>query len=165
MTSAGMTSDRRTDDEQRPDDLDEGFDLFLAGIRTSLPGVQVLVAFLLVLPLQAGFDETDDVERVVFLTSFVTSVLSAGLLIAPSVHQRVRAPLTGMERRSDGHVAVALWMSIVGTALAVIPLTGVTYLATSFVFDGGWALATSGTVATVLIVTWFVIPLSWGSEP
>lgn len=144
--------------------LDERFDFFLAGIRTSLPGVQVLIAFLLVLPLQAGFDDTDDVERVVYLTSFVTSVLSAGLLIAPSVHQRVRAPITGLERRDRNHVAVAVWMSIVGTALAVIPLAGVTFLATSFVFDGWLSIATTATVAVVLVVTWFVVPLSWGTE-
>lgn len=53
------------------EDLSDDFEVFLAGVRTSLPGSRVLVAFLLVLPLQAGFGETDEVEQGVFLVSFM----------------------------------------------------------------------------------------------
>ena len=50
------------DDSKEPD-ADEQFSALLEGLRATLPGVEVLFGFLLVLPFQQGFAKLDAVEK------------------------------------------------------------------------------------------------------
>ena len=58
-------------------------------IRVALPGVQVLFAFLLILPFQQSFETTNDLERALFLTALLASAGAAAMLIAPSIYHRL----------------------------------------------------------------------------
>src|SRR5688572_8788706 len=71
--------------------VDNAFRALLEGLRTTLPGVQVMLAFLLVLPVQHDFNDFESAQRVMFMTALLTAALSTVLLVAPSAHQRVRA--------------------------------------------------------------------------
>nr|MDP9494734.1 DUF6328 family protein [Actinomycetota bacterium] len=62
-------------------DVDDAFRAFLEGLRTTLPGVQVLFAFLLILPLQESFHDLARAERVAFYIAFFGSALASILLI------------------------------------------------------------------------------------
>ncbi len=58
-------------------------------LRVILPGVQVLFAFLLMVPFTQRFPDLDDLETgVLFMTLLCTAVATA-LLIAPSAHHRI----------------------------------------------------------------------------
>lgn len=145
--------------ERDPQDVDDQFRAVLEGLRTTIPGVMVLFSFLLILPLQSSFPEISTSNTAVFYTAFVSAALSSVLLIAPSVHQRVRAPISGIRRTSLEHVMSATKIAIVGTVLFLISISAVVYLVSSIVFADSFA-AVATTVTTVIAGwAWFYVPL------
>ena len=143
----------------KSDDVDEQFLAFMEGLRTTLPGVQVLFAFLLILPFQASFGDITGLEKRVYYAAFVTAALATVLLIAPSVHQRVRAHHTTVARRHPDHLQSAVRIANVGTSLAVVALSASAYLASSIVFNNLLAVAGAVVLASVAGYTWFFLPL------
>lgn len=144
------------------DEVDEQFRSFMEGLRTTLPGVQVLFAFLLVLPFQGSFADITGLEQRVYYTAFLTAALATVLLIAPSVHQRVRANRTTVARRHPGHLRSAVHIANVGTVLAVVALAASAYLVSSIVFGNLLAVTASVVVAAAAGYSWFYLPMvSW----
>lgn len=142
-----------------PQEVDDQFRAVLEGLRTTIPGVMVLFSFLLILPLQSSFTEISTADTAVFYTAFLSAALSSVLLIAPSVHQRVRAPISGIRRTTIEHVMTATRIAIVGTVLFLISISAVVYLVSSVVFVN--SVATIATTATVVVAawSWFWVPL------
>lgn len=151
------------DPEQREaiedNEVDDAFRAVMEGLRTTLPGVQVLFAFLLTLPLQAAFTDLDPVDRRVFYVAFASSALASVLLITPSVHQRIRAPISGLRRRTPRHVYVAIRIANVGTVFAAVAVASSVYLVTSLVFGDGAGAVAAGVIAGVVAWAWFYLPL------
>ncbi|MDW3221105.1 MAG: DUF6328 family protein [Acidimicrobiales bacterium] len=141
------------------DDVDEQFLALLEGLRTSLPGVQVLFAFLLTAPLQGKFSELSDGQRGVFATAFYAAGLSSVLLIAPSVHQRMRAPISGIRRRTRRHVVVATWLTIVGTGFMGVAVAATTYLVSDLVFGTATSVLATTVLSSTLVWSWVYLPL------
>jgi hypothetical protein len=131
----------------------------MEGLRTTLPGVQVLFAFLLVLPLQAEFSSISDIEKVAYYISFFGSAMASILLIAPSAHQRLRAPITGLERRSERHLHVAVNLTIAGTIIFSIALGAAVFLISSLTLTDSMAIAATIAVVAITAWSWFYIPL------
>ncbi len=140
-------------------DVDDQFRALLEGLRTTLPGVQVLFAFLLTLPFQAAFAEIRDVERVAYYMAFFGSAIASVLLIAPSAHQRLRAPITGMTRRSSRHLRITVLITIVGTVVFAVALAAAVFLISTLVLTDNVAVAATAAVVAVLIWSWFYVPL------
>ena len=61
----------------------------LQELRVVLPGVQVLVAFLLTVPFAQRFPELDDWGRRAYGVSLIASMLSVICLLTPTVYHRV----------------------------------------------------------------------------
>lgn len=139
--------------------VDDRFRSLMEGLRTTLPGAQVLVAFLLVLPLQAEFNTLGDIELAAYYTAFAAALLASVLLIAPSVHQRVRSPVSGLTRQTEAHLDAAVRLTIVGTALLLVALTCVAYLVTSLIANDVAAVAAAAIIAATAGYTWFYQPL------
>ncbi len=151
---------RITSDKIRSENsVDERFRSLMEGLRTTLPGAQVLVAFLLVLPVQAEFSLLSTVDLVAYYTAFAAAMLASVLLIAPSVHQRVRSPISGVTRGKERHLQVAVRLTIAGTVLLMVALTSVTYLVTSLVGTGIAAAVSAAVLAAVAGYAWFYQPL------
>lgn len=151
-----------SDDASAHDDrgtVDDQFRALMEGLRTTIPGVMVLFAFLLTLPLQAPFDEIGGVGTTFYYVAFLSSALAAILLIAPSVHQRVRAPVSGIRRREIQHVMVAARLAIAGTVLFLVSISASVYLVTSLVLDDIPASVATALVAAVAGWSWFYVPL------
>jgi hypothetical protein len=140
-------------------DVDDQFRSLMEGLRTTLPGVQVLFAFLLVLPLQAEFTGISDAEKVAYYVSFFGSAMASVLLIAPSAHQRLRAPITGLERRSERHIDVAVNLGIAGTIIFAIALAAAVYLISSLTLTNSFAIAATVAVGAITVWSWFYLPL------
>jgi hypothetical protein len=158
----GADTDRRVDqvdEADEVDDVDEQFRSLLEGLRTSLPGVQVLFAFLLTAPLQGRFEEFDQLERAAFGIAFYSSGLASILLIAPSVHQRMRAPATGVARHSRRHLLFTIWITIVGTVVMGVAIVATTFVVSSFVFGHGAAYTTGSLIAGAAAWAWWFVPL------
>lgn len=155
---SASTDVRPIDSGDQDDEIDEQFQALLAGLRTSLPGVQVLFAFLLTAPFQTSFSELTGASRAAFTAAFFASGTASVLLIAPSVHQRLRAPASGLRRKSKRHLIIATWVTIAGTFAMGIAIVATVFLVTSVVFDQRPALAASGVIAVVLGWSWLYLP-------
>lgn len=141
------------------EEVDDQFRSIMEGLRTTIPGVMVLFSFLLLLPLQTPFEDLSDVNEVIFYVAFTSAAIASVLLIAPSVHQRVRAPISGIKRRSRSHVMYATKVALAGTVAFLVSIVAVVYLVSSLVFHD--LLAVSATVITTAIAAWawFYLPL------
>jgi hypothetical protein len=145
--------------EHSPEEVDDQFRALMEGLRTTIPGVMVLFSFLLVLPLQSAFPEISLLNTIVFYVAFGSAALASILLIAPSVHQRVRAPISGIKRRTWSHVLYATKLAIAGTVAFMVAITAVVYLVSSLVYNDPLAIGATVVVATVASWAWFYLPL------
>lgn len=78
---------RHGDDQH---DLDRELDELLAELRVVLPGVTVLVAFLLTVPFTARFQDLGPFDRATYFTAFLATALAIVLLIGESAYHRLR---------------------------------------------------------------------------
>jgi hypothetical protein len=147
------------DDAEGVSDADERFRSLMEGIRTTLPGVQVLFGFLLAIPFQTRITALTTLQQRIYLVAFVGSALSSLLLIAPSVHQRVRAPRTGIARRHMRHVRVAAYVALAGTVLLFVAMTAAVHLVVDVVFGASTAISVVIGVALLALWAWFYLPL------
>ncbi len=85
------------------DDPDDQFQDLLAGLRTTLPGSQVLLGFLLTVSFQSGASEAlRGTARVAYLVSLLATSAAAVLLIAPSAQARARDRSPGSDAGHTG---------------------------------------------------------------
>jgi cobalamin synthase len=148
--------------ERDPDEgreADRRFSLLLEGLRTTLPGVQVLFAFLLILPVQGRFENLNRAERVVYVVALVSAAIASVLLIAPSVHQRLRVPADGVRRRHLRHVDIGAYLAIGGTVAFSISLVSSALLAVTIVYDNTVAVPVAAGIALVMAWAWYWLPL------
>jgi hypothetical protein len=139
--------------------VDDRFRALLEGLRTTIPGVMVLFAFLLTVPLATSFPDLATDERIAFYVAFAAAAAATVLLVAPSVHQRVRAPISGIPRQDPDHVRTAVRLAITGTIAAALAISAVTYFVTTLVFDNTTAGLVAAATAALTAWTWFWLPL------
>ena len=91
---------RGTDGDQHEPDAEEQFSRACSkGSERRCRASRCCSRFLLVLPFQNGFGKLDAFEKRLYAVAFGAAGIALILLIAPSVHQRVRTPFTGVPRR------------------------------------------------------------------
>lgn len=146
-------------EEHSRGEIDDQFRALMEGLRTTIPGVMVLFSFLLILPLQSSFKDLSILNTVVFYVAFVSAAVSSVLLIAPSVHQRVRAPITGIRRRSWDHVMYAARLATAGSVVFAVAIAAVVYLVSSIVFTSWLAIVATVAIAAMATWAWFYLPL------
>lgn len=144
------------DHDQTPD---ENFRALMEGLRTTIPGVTVLFGFLLALPFQSDFADIAAVDRFTYVLAFLSTAVAAVLLIAPSVHQRVRGMMTGIARRTEAHVRVAVVLTVVGTAAFLVAIVASTYLVASVRLGSVGSAITLAAMSGLAGWAWFYLPL------
>jgi hypothetical protein len=140
-------------------EVDTEFRALLEGLRVVIPAVAVLFSFLLTLPLQAAFSDLTDSEQVAYFVAFVSAALATILLVAPSAHQRVRAPISGIPRRTPSDVAASAKLSIAGNVCFAIAIGAATYLVSALVFDNVSAAIVATMIVVVTAWSWFYMPI------
>ncbi len=144
----------RSEDEQKR--LDRELIELLNELRVALPGVQVLFAFMLVVPFSQGFSGLSKLEQWIYFAALITSALAAALLIAPSSFHRLRF------RQGDKEKMIKLGnrMLVGGLALLAISMSLSVGLISEFVFGTAMALVGGLGVGAALAWFWFGLPLS-----
>jgi VIT1/CCC1 family predicted Fe2+/Mn2+ transporter len=142
-------------DEDLKERVDRELLELLNELRVALPGVQVLFAFLLILPFSQGFSEVTTGQRAVYLGSLVATALATALLIAPSTYHRIHFRAGEKERM----LFSANRMSIVGTVFLAIAIFLVVFLITDVVYDLLPASIVSGVVAGFFVWFWYGLPV------
>jgi hypothetical protein len=149
-------------DVETPDErLDRNLDQLLQELRVALPGVQVLFAFLLVVPFNARFVDLTAHQRSLYLVTLMLAAAASALLIAPSVHHRV---LFHQKRKLE-LVQLASRLAVVGMALLAAAITAAVALIATFVYSNGIAITLTVATALVFSMTWFVLPLWLRGRP
>jgi hypothetical protein len=129
-------------------------------LRVALPGVQVLFAFLLVVPFSQRFSETTDFQRDVYFFSLLCSAAAAALLIAPSSYHRIHF----RQRSKEQILLTSNRLSIAGLGFLAVAMTGVVLLITDVLFGGiVTVLVTTGT-AIFFGFLWYGLPLKRRGE-
>lgn len=159
--ATGFTEAPATGSTEAPatEDVDEQFSRLLEGLRVTLPGVEVLFAFLLAIPFQNRFDGLSDAERGAYVVAVVAAAIATILLIAPSVHQRMRAHVDGIPRRHLSHVQAAVNLATAGTLAFAVAMVAASWLAVSVVFDNWLALPLAAVIGVLSAWAWFWLPL------
>jgi Family of unknown function (DUF6328) len=155
MASPGTDRDVERD-ESAKERLDRNLDEMLQGLRVAITGVQVLFAFLLVLPFQSGFpDVTDFQEKVYFATLLCTAIASI-LLIAPSARHRIRF------RADDKEYVVfsANRLAIGGLAFLGLGMVGAVLLVSDYLFGAATTIVATAVVFAALVWLWFGSPVA-----
>jgi hypothetical protein len=158
MTDADSENSRRAGsgrEETEFERLDRNLLELLNELRVALPGVQVLFAFLLVVPFSQRFTTLTAAQEKVYYATLVCTALSAALLIAPSAHHR----LNFRQQDKAYIVFLANKLTIAGLGLLALAMTGVVLLITDVLFGTtATVVATAMTFATFAIL-WYVVPL------
>jgi Family of unknown function (DUF6328) len=151
-------SDARRDwerNESEKERLDRNLEELLQGLRVAITGVQVLFAFLLVLPFQSGFPDVTAFQEKVYFGTLICVALASALLIAPSARHRLRF------RKDDKAYVVftSNWLTIAGLAFLALGMVGAILLVSDFLFGTLTAAVSTIVVALALLWSWFVSPL------
>ena len=141
--------------ETPPERLDRNTVELLNELRIAGTGIQVMFAFLLVVPFNAGWRRVDSFERTVYFMTLLVVALAAFLLMAPPIHHRL------LFRHGEKRflLRVANHMAIGGMLCLGLGFIGILVLISDVVV-GGAAPAVVGVLAAAVIAgLWFALPL------
>jgi Kef-type K+ transport system membrane component KefB len=141
--------------ESKEERLDRELIEFLNELRVALPGVQVLFAFLLIVPFSNGYGNMTDLQKDVYFITFFCTAASSVFLIAPSAQHRLRWREYDKERL----LVVANRQTIAGLVLLALAMSGATFLVTDILFELTSAAVATGVVAALFTWFWFGWPL------
>lgn len=137
------------------DGVDHDLSDLLQELRILLQGVQVLTAFLIILPFNAGFERLDPFEKWVYLVTFLSSITGLVFVSAPAAQHRIQRPLLNRERFK--HFATR--MILVGTGAFSIALVLAAQLVSNEVVGYGPSLLVALIVAVLIATVWWLIPV------
>ena len=143
---------RETEEER----IDREIIELLNELRVTLPGVQVLFAFLLILPFQAGFADVTEIERVVYLVAFLATTAATILLIAPATYHRIQF----RERDKLRMLLISNRLVIAGSLCLGLAITSAVFLITEVLLGDVLAWAVALVTAIALLLFWYGLPLS-----
>ena len=142
-------------DESEEERLDRNLMELLQELRVALPGIQVLFAFLLVVPFQQGWEQVTEFEKTVYYATLLSTAAASICLIAPTARHRIRFH----ELDKKWIVDTANRLAIVGLGLLGLAISGVILLISHVVYgDATTAIATAAVFASIIWV-WFLAPL------
>jgi hypothetical protein len=147
------------DEEDRKETELERYDRnlveLMGELRVALPGVQVLFAFLLVVPFNQRFGRVSRFERDMYFATLLLTLLASILLIAPTVIHRLE-----FRRGVKAYiVAASNRLALAGLTVLAIAMTSAIFLITHFVLGAATAIVTAALSLAGFALTWFVMPL------
>jgi hypothetical protein len=142
-------------DETRPQRLDRNTVELLNELRIAGTGIQVMFAFLLIVPFNTGWTKVDGFERTVYFVTLLVVALAAFLLLAPPIHHR----LLFRHGEKPFLIRTGNYMAISGMTCLGLGFVGILVLISDVVV-GGAAPAIVGVLAAgTIAVLWFLLPL------
>jgi hypothetical protein len=150
-------------DDRSASDLDDVVDReelrsryygLLQELRVVLPGVQVLVAFLLTVPFAGGFDDLDTLEKDLFAVTLMSAMLSVVTLIGPTAFHRF-----GARTARSFRLQMAIWEVRCGLVFLAVSLISALLLVSRFVFGEPAAWILTGGLVAAIVAVWLIVPL------
>jgi Family of unknown function (DUF6328) len=145
------TGREETEDER----IDRNLQEMLGELRVALPGVQVLFAFLLVVPFNQRFADVTQFQKTVFFATLLCTTASTVCLIAPTAHHR----LEFRQQHKDAIVRTGNRIVVLGLLLLAIAMTGAVMFVTDFLYSSTTTIAAAIGVGAAFLLLWYSIPL------
>jgi hypothetical protein len=135
----------------------------LTETRILLPGTEVFLGFLATLPFSQHFGQLDHARRVVYICTFLATLLALILFVVPASYHRLARPIRHKERFKS----FANKFLVAGLVPMSIAMVLASYLITYVVLNRA-ALAVASVVGSLIVLVWWVVPLirahdRWGS--
>jgi hypothetical protein len=146
-------AERRGESEEQR--LDRNLMELLQELRVAIPGIQVLFAFLLVVPFQQGWATVTEFEKTVYYVTLLLTAISSICLIAPTARHRMR--FRELDKRWV--VETANRLAIAGLVFLAGAICGVLMLITHFVYSGTLTAIVVAVFACFFAWFWFVAPV------
>ncbi len=169
MDDLDHTDDPSDEDTKYLDDVTDRPELrdryygLLQELRVVLPGVQVLLAFLLTAPFAAKFDDLDSWGRRAYQVALTSSMLSVTFLLSPTFLHRF-----GERTARRDRLLWSIRLMVVGLILLGISLLTALWGVARFVFGDATAWELVVPVAVTMLVLWILLPFTLrrrGSTP
>lgn len=154
-----MTERSREEEQQRhetpPERLDRNTIELLNELRIAGTGIQVMFAFLLVVPFNNGWHHVDSFERTVYFVTLLIVATAAFLLMAPPVHHRI------LFRHGEKRflIRTANYLAIVGMGLLALGFVGILILLSDVVVGGAAPVIVGALAAAFVGGLWFLLPI------
>lgn len=154
-----LTDPESRDRHEAPGErLDRQWNELLQELRVAQTGIQLLGAFLLVLPFQARFDDITGSLHMVYLAAVACATLSIFCVVAPVVAHR----MLFQRHRKDVLVLMGHWLAKAGLVLLGITVALGTTLVFGVVMGQRAALVVGIASALVCLGLWWVLPVAVG---
>jgi hypothetical protein len=159
MAASEQARERGESEQER---LDRNLGDLLQELRVAFPGVQLLFAFLLVVPFQQGWAGVDAAEKYVYYVALVLTAIASVCFIAPSARHRLRF------REQDKEWVVTSSNRLMVTGLVCLggAIIASLLLVTMVVFSDLFAAVAAVLIAVLIVWAWFGAPLTreWRHE-
>jgi hypothetical protein len=161
MPGSSQTPSAEDGREETPlERLDRNFEELTGELRVIVTGVQVLFAFLLVVPFDTGFAHVGAFERAVYLVTLILAALAAMCTIAPSARHRFLFRYDDKQRL----VFVANRLVIAGLTFLALAMCGCVLLVSTKLFGALTGALTAIFVGVAFAALWFAGPLRRRAE-
>ena len=135
--------------------LDQEWGELVEEHRLAMPGVQVLFAFLLVLPFQSRFEDLTTQQEYVYYAALLCATVAIVLLITPTASHRIR----WRQQDKEALMVVATRTAIAATVFIAAAMTASVYLITDVLFGEPATVVVSSLVALAFVLFWYAFPL------
>jgi hypothetical protein len=142
-------------DEPPGQRLDRNTIELLNELRVAGTGIQVMFAFLLVVPFNKGWVKVDSFERTVYFVTLLTVAASAFLLMAPAIQHRILF----RQGQKPFLVRMANDLAIAGMSLLAVGFIGILVLLSDYVLGGVAPVIVGALAAAFVGGLWFVLPV------
>jgi Family of unknown function (DUF6328) len=142
-------------EETEEERVDRNLQEMLGELRVALPGVQVLFAFLLVVPFNQRFTQVTDFQKTTYFVTMLFTAASTVCLIAPTAQHRLE-----FRRQHKGEIVeTGNRIVILGLGFLAIATTGAVLLITDFLYGSTTTAVAAIAVGVAFAVLWYVVPL------
>jgi hypothetical protein len=145
------TGREETEDER----VDRNLQEMLGELRVALPGVQVLFAFLLVVPFNQRFADVTQFQKTVYFATLLFTAASTVCLIAPTVHHR----LEFRQQHKAEIVRTGNRIVVLGLFLLAVAMTGAVLFITDFLYASTTTIVAAAALGAAFLLLWYAIPL------
>lgn len=143
---------QETDDER----LQREHEQLFHELRSIIPGVEVLFAFMLTVAFTERFERLSDVQRLVYYATFLCAGLAILLLLAPASFHRVRF----RQDDKEAMLRIANVEAIAALVLISLAVAGTVFLITDLMFSSTLATIVSALVWVATGALWWGVPLT-----
>jgi MFS family permease len=142
-------------DETEQERIDRNLQEFLGELRVALPGVQVLFAFLLVVPFNQRFPDITGFQKSVYFVTLLLTAAAAVCLIAPTAQHRVEF----RRQHKEQILMMANRLAIIGLGFMAIAMTGAIMLITDLLYGSTTTVIVTIVVGLGFAGLWYLVPV------